>query len=107
MPENSPGFEIAQSGSRISFEFTEKRLPGPTVIAELQKHLQTLVARHDAKTLSLKAGNLQMIPSQLLGFLVEFKRRGLEVELINPSEIVLETLRAVDLEKYFTVKRAG
>ncbi|MBW3539626.1 MAG: hypothetical protein KY476_05090 [Planctomycetes bacterium] len=106
MAEQSQSYEITETGERIVFGFPGQKVPNPTIISELQKTLQDLIQEHQAKVLAMNARDLQFIPSQMLGFLIQFRNRGCEIELVDPSDFVVESLQVVHLDKYFKVVRS-
>ena len=106
MPNRPPSFEISEAGDRVTCGFPGQSLPSPTLIAELQDALNELLDKRDCKTISFDVAELQFIPSQMLGFLISLRNRGLEIELIDPSEFIIEGLAVTQLDKFFHVRQA-
>ena len=105
MTDPTPEFEVSEVGERIVFGFPGQKRPSPTLIAELQETLEPLLKR-DFKILTFDVAELQFIPSQMLGFLISLRNKGYEIELINPSDFIIESLEVVHLDKYFQVRRS-
>ena len=80
------GFKV---GEQIVFSFPGQKRPSPTLIAELQETLIPFL-KSDFEMLTFDVAGLQFIPSQMLGFLIAVRNKGRQVELLNPSDSILE-----------------
>lgn len=99
--------EVSDSGNRLSIGFPGQKVPSPTVIADCQSLIDDTIAKHNVEIVSFNVGELDFVPSQMLGFLISLRNRGLEIEFVDPSDFIVESLQVTHLDKYFQIRRSG
>ena len=107
MTNPAPGFEISEVGERLVFRFPGQKRASPTSITEMREAIEPLLLKQDFKILSFEMDEGQFLPAQVVGFMISLKHnKEYDIELINPSDFVIENLELTHLDKYFQVRRS-
>jgi anti-anti-sigma factor len=61
-------------------------------------------SRTGCKVLALDLTNVDFVPSSFLAVLVSLRRGGRQIELLHPSESLLESLEMTNLNELFAVR---
>ena len=84
--------------------FGGEDVPDEACIAGYRDQLDALTTEHNTKTLACDLSGVRFVPSGMLGVLISMRKKGLNIELYNPSEDVMEVLRITKLITLFTIK---
>ncbi|MBI3863738.1 MAG: anti-sigma factor antagonist [Planctomycetia bacterium] len=95
---------FARDGQRAIVGFKSKPISDELCIAAYRDQLLKFVQDFDCKVLAFELTDIKMLPSGLLGLLVTLKKRGLDVELLNPTTEIVEVLQITRLTPMFTVR---
>ena len=98
---------FVRDGQRAIVGFNSKSVPDELCIAAYRNQLLKYVQDADCKVLAFELSGIKILPSGMLGLLVTLKKRGIEVELLNPVADIVEVLRITRLAPMFTVRTAA
>jgi hypothetical protein len=99
---------ITRDGSSLKIGFNRDDIPDEVCIAGYRGQiLQTLDEHPECGRLTFDVRKIKMLPSGMLGLLASVKKRGREVEILNPSKEILEALRVTRLITLFTVRHTN
>jgi anti-sigma B factor antagonist len=98
---------FVQDGQRAIVGFNSKSVPDEVCVAAYRNQLIKYVQDHDCKTLAFELAGIKILPSGMLGLLVSLKKRGLEIELLNPAVDIVDVLRITRLLQMFKVLNAA
>ena len=91
----------------MTIGFNRADIPDEVCIAGYRDQvLRTLDEHPDCRRLTFDVTQIKMLPSGMLGLLATVKKRGREVEILNPSKDVHEALRVTRLITLFTIRHA-
>jgi hypothetical protein len=76
----------------------------PALLVRMRTELEGLVTESQCKVVTIDLAPVDFLPSVFLGQLVEIHRRGVTVELLNPSQVVREMLESTKLNELFVVR---
>jgi anti-sigma B factor antagonist len=98
---------ITRDGGTLTVGFARADIPDEVSIASYRDQvLHTLDEHPDCRRLTFDVTQIRMLPSGMLGLLATVKKRGREVEILNPSKDVQEALRVTRLITLFKVRHA-
>jgi len=72
-------------------------------LAACREEIVKLIDANACKTLGVDLTGVRLVPSGLLGMLTSIRRRGVEVQIYNPSKDVREVLSVTNLDKLMPV----
>lgn len=98
---------IVRDGQRVVVGFNSKSVPDEVCIAGYRHQLLKYVEDFNCKVIAFDLTDVKLLPSGMLGLLTSLKKRGLEIELLNPAADVVEVLRLSRLAPMFTVRPAA
>jgi hypothetical protein len=98
---------FVQDGQRAIVGFNSKSVPDEVCVAAYRNQLIKYVQDHDCKELAFELAGIKILPSGMLGLLVSLKKRGLEIELLNPAVDIVDVLRITRLLQMFKVQNAA
>jgi hypothetical protein len=98
---------FVRDGRRAIVGFNSKSVPDELCIAAYRNQLIKYVEDFDCQTLAFELVGVKMLPSGMLGLLVSLKKRGLQVELLNPAADIVDVLRITRLAPMFTIQGAA
>ena len=96
--------QVYETGALAVVGFGGKDVPDEVSIAGYREQLFRLVEEHETQTLAFDLTGVRLMPSGMLGLLVSLKRRGLNVELFNASNDVIDVLETTRLSKFFDLR---
>jgi hypothetical protein len=98
---------ITRDGSTLTVGFSRTDIPDEVCIAGYRDQVVHALDEHpDCRRLTFDVTQIRMLPSGMLGLLATVKKRGREVEILNPSKDVQEALRVTRLITLFKVRHA-
>jgi len=95
---------LVRDGERVVVGFNSTDVPDEVCVAAYRTQLLKFVQESECKVLTFDCTRIKILPSGMLGLLVTLKKRGLEIELLNPIADIVEVLRITKLNSLFTVK---
>lgn len=95
---------LVRDGDRAIVSFNSTDVPDEVCVAVYRTQLLKFVQESDCNVLAFDLTGIKILPSGMLGLLVTLKKRGLEIELLNPVVDIVEVLRITKLNSLFTVK---
>lgn len=95
---------LVRDGERVIVGFNSNDVPDEVCVAAYRAQLLKFVQESDCKVLTFDCSGVKILPSGMLGLLVTLKKRGIEIELLNPIPDIVEVLRITKLNSLFTVK---
>ena len=95
--------KIYEVGELTVVGFGGKDVPDETCIAHYRELLMDLIDKHHCKVVAFDLSGVKLVPSGMLGVLVSVKKRGVEVQIFNPSPDVREVLRLSRLDTQFVI----
>ncbi|MBI3860454.1 MAG: anti-sigma factor antagonist [Planctomycetia bacterium] len=98
---------FVRDGERAIVGFNSKTVPDELCIAAYRSQLLKYVQDFGCKVLAFELAGVKILPSGMLGLLVTLKKRGTEVELLNPVPDIVEVLRITRLAPMFTIRPAA
>lgn len=98
---------VYEAGETTVVGFGGREVPDETCLAEYREQLAELTERHCCHTLTVDLTGVKRVPSGLLGLLVSIQRRGLRIELFNPSKDIRDVLETTRLATLFDVREAA
>jgi len=105
MSNESPALEVYQVGQVTVLGFGGQKILEQLNIADCRSQITELVKNCDCQTLAFDLTGIQLIPSGMLGLLVSLRDLGVEVQVFNPSEDVLEVLQVTELDRLISVRQ--
>jgi anti-sigma B factor antagonist len=96
-----------QDGPRAIVGFNSKTVPDELCIAGYRNQLLEYVEKHHCTALAFELRGIKILPSGMLGLLVSLKKRGIEVQLLNPVSDIVDVLRITKLISMFKVLPAN
>ena len=100
-----PGLlQVYESGPLTVVGFGGQDVPDEVSIAAYREQLFALVEDQATETISFDLTGVKLMPSGMLGLLVSLKRRGLNVELFNASNDVVDVLNTTRLSQLFDLR---
>jgi hypothetical protein len=98
---------ITRDGSTLTVGFSRTDIPDEVCIASYRDQVVHALDEHpDCRRLTFDVTQIRMLPSGMLGLLATVKKRGREVEILNPSKDVQEALRVTRLITLFKIRHA-
>jgi hypothetical protein len=91
-------------GRRAVVGFNSQSVPDEVCIAAYRNQLLKYIQDHDCQALAFDLSGIKLVPSGMLGLLVSLKKRGLEVELLNPAADIVDVLRITRLATMFKIQ---
>ena len=108
MPEETSTFVVRQTGERTIIAFRDwssvrYRLYHleEAYVADFRSECEKISATNRCKVLAIDMANVEVVPSLFLAVLVLLSTGGLQIELLNPSESLLELLETANLSRFF------
>lgn len=99
---------ITREGSILTIGFNRADVPDEVSIASYRNQvLHSLDEYPDCRRLTFDVTQIKMLPSGMLGLLASVKKRGREVEILNPSKDIQEALRVTRLNTLFKIRHAS
>ena len=103
--QKQPGvLKIYKTGELTVVGFGGTDVPDEVCVAEYREELLKLIEEQRCKVLAFDLDGVKLIPSGMLGLLISLKKRGLEIELYNPSPDILEVLEVTRLGDQFVIR---
>lgn len=96
--------QVYESGPLTVVGFGGEDVPDEVSIAGYREQLFDLVRDHSTETIAFDLTGVKLMPSGMLGLLVSLKRRGMNVELFNASDDVVEVLKTTRLAQLFDLR---
>ena len=103
-PVEANVLKVYQAGEVTVVGFDGKDVPDEVCIAAYRDHLFRLIDEQHCRLLAFDLTGVSLIPSGMLGLLLSLKKRGVEVELYNPSDDVREVLDVTHLGGQFVIR---
>lgn len=101
---NESILKVYAAGELTVVGFGGQDVPDEACIAAYREQLEQLIDENDCKRMACDLSGVRFVPSGMLGVLLSLKKKGVEIELYNPSEDVMEVLRITKLEQLFEIK---
>jgi hypothetical protein len=95
---------FTRDGSRVVVGFNSTDVPDEVCVAAYRTQLLKFVQESECTVLTFDLTGIKILPSGMLGLLVTLKKRGLEIELLNPIADIVEVLRITKLNSLFKVR---
>ena len=97
---------FVRDGQRAIVGFNSKSVPDEVCIAAYRDQLLKFVEDFDCKVFAFELTGIKLLPSGMLGVLVSLKKRGIEIELLNPAPDIIDVLQITRLASMFTMRPA-
>ena len=105
-------FVVKETGERTVVGFRDWRSSldalywsGANVLTfQARSELESLVSRHQCRTLAIDMASVEPFPSSFLALLISLSKEGVQIELIGPSAVVREGLGITKLDSFFTIR---
>jgi anti-anti-sigma regulatory factor len=95
---------ITRDGPNLTIRFNRVEFPDEVCIARCREQVFQLLERYpDCQRLTFDVTSIKILPSAMLGLLASVKKRGPDVEILNPSNFVQEALRVTKLNTTLTI----
>jgi anti-anti-sigma regulatory factor len=108
VPDELPVFVVTETGDRTVVRFRDwahvrKHLfyLEESFVAYAKREWTRIAAMNHSKVLVIDMANVDVMPTSLLAVLVSLSAGGLQIELLNPSEHLLELLEVTKLSRLF------
>jgi hypothetical protein len=99
--------KITRDGDSLTIGFTCGDIPDEVCIAGYRDQVLHALDEHpDCGRLTFDVTQIKMLPSGMLGLLATVKKRGREVDILNPSKDIQEVLRVTRLNTLFKIRHA-
>ena len=95
---------FVRDGARVIVSFNSKDVPDEVSIAGYRTQLLDMVQKSGCDVLTFDLTGIKVLPSGMLGLLVTLKKRGQQIELLNPSADIQEVLRVTRLLSMFSIR---
>lgn len=103
MSQEFATLEVFQDGDTTRICFGDREVLDQVNIAACREQIAELVLLHQTKTLAFDLAGVRFIPSGMLGLLASLKDTVGKIQIINPSDDVLEVLEVTKLNRLFEV----
>jgi hypothetical protein len=108
MSNEAPVFTVKQTAGRTIVGFRDwnvvrKRFYylDEVFVAEVKSEIEKIAAMHRCKALAIDMVNVDVVPSMFLAVLVSLSRGGIRIDVLNPSESLIELLEKTKLRELF------
>jgi hypothetical protein len=108
MSDEASVFTVRQTAERTIVAFRDWRLVrkrfyylDEAFVAEIKSEIEKISAIHPCEVLAIDVASVDVVPSMFLASLVSLSAGGLRIELLNPSESLLELLEVTKLRQSF------
>jgi hypothetical protein len=98
---------FVQDGQRAIVGFNSTAVPDEICVAAYRNQLMAYCQDHDCTSMAFNLIGVKILPSGMLGLLVSLKKKGLNIELLNPSPDIVEVLRITKLSTLFKYDSAN
>jgi hypothetical protein len=98
---------ITRDGSTTTVRFHADYLPDEICLAGYREQVFQLLEDPECRTLRFDLTGIKLLPSGMLGMMAGVKKRGYEVELLNPSLDVRDVLKVTRMDTVFTIRESG
>jgi anti-anti-sigma factor len=96
---------ISRDGPCLVIGFNQIDIPDEVCIAGYREQVfRSLDEHQDCAKVIFDVSNVKLLPSGMLGLLATVKKRGREVEIVNPSPEVRIALRSTRLDTLMTIR---
>jgi anti-sigma B factor antagonist len=102
--QDSTVLQVYEVGPLTVLGFGGREILDQIDMVAIRNQIVELVKQHAVKTLAFDLLGVKLIPSGMLGLLASLRTLGVEVQLFNPSEDVLEVLEVTKLNQVFKVE---
>jgi anti-sigma B factor antagonist len=100
----NPGLlRITHDGSKMKIGFPGSELLDEFCLSNYRDQIFQSLQELTCDTLQFDLTNLILIPSGMLGLMASVKKRGYNVELVNPSDAIREVLSVTRMDSVFTI----
>lgn len=96
--------EIYQTGPLTVVGFGGREIIHDINIAPLQDDLGKLVEDNACERLAVDLTGVKFIPSGMLGILTSLHRKGVKIEIYNPSDDVRDVFKTTRLDTVFSLQ---
>lgn len=100
-----PDIEFDHRSSQITVRLIGNDVVTTDAAKELARTLDREVESRKPDTLIFDFNDQMAISSSMVGLLLRYRRRGMDVHLLHPSEHVVEVLQRTKLRSFFQVHR--
>jgi anti-anti-sigma regulatory factor len=105
-------FVVEEAGERLVVRFRDWRssseafhgVMADTLAFETRHELEGLIDEHPCAVLAIDTSQMHRLPSSFLGVLIALSRGGLQIELLNLSPSVRQSLEVTRLDKLFVIR---
>lgn len=93
--------ELLEPGDVTVVGFRGDTFLGATHIPLLQESINRIINEHQPKVLQFDLSGVALLTSDMLGFFISIKNRGIDIALYNPSEDVRKVIEVTRLDELF------
>jgi anti-anti-sigma factor len=97
---------LTAHGARLLIEFRDKSVPDESQIVAYRQQLLNVARQTGCRELIFDLNGINLVPSRMLGLLVELKKEGYAIELANASPFVQDIFRVSKLDPFVTIRGA-
>jgi len=95
---------VQQTGKLIVLAFAQHDIPGYERVVDCREAIVELIELHHCEVIAFDLVGVPFLPSGILGLLVSLYRRGVQVQLYNPSEHIRKVLRVTKLDQNIKIR---
>ena len=95
---------VSHNGDVTTIGFGDEEILDQINIAAVREQIADIVVQNHSQTLAIDMTGVQLIPSGLLGLLASLRNSVRTIQILNPSQDVIEVLQITKLNQLFEVK---
>ena len=104
-PAASNSMTITRDGSSLKIGFDEFDSPDDLTIAQFREQIHRSLGEQEGCTsLIFDATNIRFFPSPMLGLIANLRRKVANIEILNASPTVVETMKIMGFDKFITIR---
>jgi ABC-type transporter Mla MlaB component len=96
---------VSRNGDATIIGFQSDRFHDDVCLAAYRERVLQLADEPTCKRFQFDLSNIKILPSGMLGLLASLKKRGFAVDLLNPSDDVLEVLQVMKMDSVFGIRQ--
>lgn len=102
---NPRHLRVTRDASSATIGFNEIDVPDELFIAGYRDQVFRLLQQHpECRVITFDFTGIKLVPSGMLGLLASVKKQGRDVEVLNPSPFVRDTLRITRLDTLLKIR---